>query len=343
MRLLDRLFRRGRVPLEICSVPATAANSPAEPVTRTLARSLLLSHFLQPVNPDCVSGFGYLEADLGEGYGSTIQGFIRDGLLVPYSVTPGDLSGIQSIFGIGELKEMLRQRGLDLSGRKKEDLVRRLLASDFAGIAAIVSARRYGSTHGLMQCSASGTALANRYGQHRQAMESAVEAALREGKIENATRIYGAFEQERPRYSWERGDTIRPNVPMIACSKNEILTALTATPTALLPYPEAEIREARIQAAMALLGIKRVPRFTPEMKAVNTLIVYAQLHRDTESWLRSGVVAGIIVQCSNDGPCEECKKMEGKVWPIGAVPELPNPACTSPGGCRCALVPKLPD
>jgi len=231
---------------------------------------------------------------------------------------------------------MLRQRGIKVSGRK-EDLARRLLASDFAGIAEAVAAR------GLMQCSASGTALANRYSQHQQAMESAVESALRQGKVEDAMLIYGAFEQERPRPSWECNGASHPEVPLISCSREEIMTALTDTPPALLPYSEAEVREARIHAAMALLGIRHIPRFTSEMKPVHTLIAYVQLHRNLESWRRSGVVDGVAVQCSNVGPCEECKRLQDRVWPIEAVPELPNPACTTPGGCRCVCVATLAD
>jgi hypothetical protein len=169
----------------------------------------------------------------------------------------------------------------------------------------------------------------------REAAESAVESALRDGRIEDVIQIYKAFEKQRT--------TFHPEVPLIPSSNDEILTALAAAPTALRAYPTAEIREARIQAAMVLLGMKRMPRFTPEMKPVNTLIVYAQLHGNLEAWRRGGVVAGVFVQCSNDGPCRNCKKLEGRVWPIGAVPEFPNPACANPAGCRCALVPQLPD
>ena len=121
------------------------------------------------------------------------------------------------------------------------------------------------------------------------------------------------------------------------------MTALTDTPPALLPYSAAEIREARIHAAMALLGMARVPRFTSEMKPVHTLIAYGALHRNLESWRRSGVVGGVTVLCSDDGPCEECQKLQDRVWPIEAVPELPNPACTTPGGCRCAMAGELLD
>jgi hypothetical protein len=315
--------------------PALAASCPAEPIIRTLARSRLLSRFLGPVNPGFVTGVSHLEAALGEGYGAAIQGFIRDGLLDPYSLAPGDLSGIQSIFGISELKNMLRQRGLKVSGRK-DDLARRLLASDFEGTAAAVTAR------GLMQCSALGIALANRYSQYHQGAESGgeeaalrVEAALREGKVEDAMLIFGAFEQGRPPF--------RAEMPLIPCSRDDVMTALTDTPSALLPYSAAEVDEARIHAAMALLGMTRLPRFTSEMKPVHTLIAYVALHRSLESWRKSGVVAGVTVLCSNDGPCEDCKKLQDRVWPIEAVPELPNPACTTPGGCRCCSSPRVAD
>lgn len=333
VRLLAWLLGRGKRPPEICPLPAPAASSSTEPIIRTLARSRLLSRFLDPVNPDFVTGVSYLEAALGESSGSAIQGFIRDGLLVPYSLTPGDPDGVQSIFSISELKEMLRERRIKVSGRK-EDLARRLLASDFAGVSAAVAAR------GLMHCSASGAALANRYSRHYQALGSGVEefalrveAALREGKVEDAMLICSAFDQDRPPF--------RPEMQLIPCSRDDIMTALTDTPPALVPYSAAEIHEARIHAVMAMLGIRRLPRFTKEMKPVHTLVAYVALHRDLESWRRSGVVVGVAVLGSDDGPCEECKKLHDRVWPIKAVPELPNPACTTPGGCRCAAVGKL--
>ena len=368
MPLFGWLFGRGKRPLEACPerhlgepptnpaplaitinapleskteipaapvIPAPAASSPTEPTTRALARSLLLSRFLHPASPDIVTGIGYLEADLGESCGAAIQGFIRDGLLVPYSLAPGDLSGAESIFKMAELKEMLRQRGLEVSGRKKEDLFRRLLAADLAGIAAAVSARRYGSTHGLMQCSALGAALANRHNQHRQAMENAVEAALRDGRVESAMLIHSAFEQERPRFSWECSGRPPLSGP---CSRDEIVTALTGTPTALLPYSAAEILEARIRVAMALLGVKRIPRFTGEAKPIHTLCMYVAHHRNLESWRESDCVQSVKIVGSEDGPCEECRKLLNRSWSLDDVPELPNPKCTTPGGCRCAVV-----
>lgn len=335
MRILGWLLGRGKRPPEVCQHPAPAANSPAIPIIRTLARSRLLSRFLDPVNPDFVTAVSYLESALPESYRDAIRGFVRDGLLVPYPLTPDDLNGVQSIFSIGELKEMLRERGIKVSGRK-EDLARRLLASDFAGISAVVAAR------GLMHCSASGAALANRYSKYCQAMDSGVEevalrveAALREGKVEDAMRIYSAFEQERPPFHSE--------IPLIPCSRDDLMTALTDTPPALLPHSAAEISEARIHAAMALLGMTRLPCFKRETKPVHTLIAYVALHRNLESWRRSGVVPGVTVLCSDDGPCEECKKLQDRVWPIKAVPELPNPACTTPGGCRCVMAARLLD
>jgi hypothetical protein len=160
-----------------------------------------------------------------------------------------------------------------------------------------------------------------------------VEAALRGGKVEDAMLIYSAFDQDRPPF--------RSEMPLIPCSRDDIMTALTDTPPALLPYSAAEIHEARIHAVMAMLGMRRLPRFTKEMKPVHTLVAYVALRRNLESWRRSGVVVGVAVLGSDDGPCEECKKLHDRVWPIKAVPELPNPACTTPGGCRCVAVGKL--
>jgi hypothetical protein len=265
---------------------------------------------------------------LGESLDSAIQRLKTDGALL--SVDDGKWRILYNR-GANELKKMCRERGLKVSGTK-EQMAERLASVDPSGLVL-------GYPGELLRCSHEAEQIANArreaWKQSQLATESAVEAALREGKVEDALRICSAFEQERTPF--------HPEMPLVPCSRDQIMTALTATPPALRSYPAAEIREARIQAAMVLLGAKRVPRFTPEMKPVHTLIAYVALHRSLGSWRESGVVVGVVVQCSNDGPCRECKKLEGRVWPIEAVPELPNPACTTPGGCRCASVARLAD
>jgi hypothetical protein len=297
-----------------------AASPPAAPIARTLAHSQLLSRFLRPANPDSVTGLTYLESALGESCQSAIRGFILDGLLEPYVLSKEEHA--QLLFKLTELKDLARERGLKLSG-SKEELARRLLTADLSGISAIIAARE----HRLVQCSAFGVAFADRYSQRRQAIEGSVETALREGKPEEAIRSLESFEAE---LGFARPDSERER------RLREVRPIMSGHPRALHPHPELQSRDVRASAAMVMLGIKRSRDFPPDIEErINVLVSYGQNHRNLQSWRQSRCVRGVGILGSADGPCEECTKLHNRVWSLDDVPELPNPGCTTPGGCRC--------
>jgi len=242
------------------------------------------------------------------------------GLIEPY--VPSKEEHAQLLFKLTELKDLARERGLKLSG-SKEELARRLLTADLSGISAIIAARELR----LVQCSAFGVAFADRYSQRRQAMEGSVETALGEGKLEEAIKSLESFEAELgfARPESERARRLR-----------EVRPIMRGHPRALHPHPELELRDVRASAAMVMLGIKRSRDFPPDIEErINVLVSYGQNHRNLQSWRQTRCVRGVGILGSADGPCEECTKLHNRVWSLDDLPELPNPACTTPGGCRC--------
>lgn len=278
-----------------------AASPPAAPITRTLAHSQLLSRFLRPANPDSVIGMAYLESALGETCQAAIRGFIRDGLLEPY--VPSKEEYVELLFKLTELKDLARERGLKLSG-SKEDLARRLLTADFSGISAIIAAREFR----LMQCSACGAVFAGRYSQRRQAMESTVEAALREGRLEEAIKSLESFEAEMgfAKLESERARRL-----------GDVRPIMTGHPRALHRHPKLKLPDVRASAAMVMLGIKRSRDFPPDIgERIDALVNYGQNHRNLQSWRQSGCVRSVGILGSADGPCEECMKLHNRVWSL---------------------------
>lgn len=53
---------------------------------------------------------------------------------------------------------------------------------------------------------------------------------------------------------------------------------------------------------------------------------------------KCGVIAVMYDAIDDDRRCAACADLDGRIFPIDAVPTLPNPACTSSMGCRCSTI-----
>ena len=114
---------------------------------------------------------------------------------------------------------------------------------------------------------------------------------------------------------------------------------MTGHPLALRRCPAVKLQDARVATAMVALGVKRQREFPEEVRGlIEALIKYGQTQRNLKSWRESGMVQSIEITGSADGPCAECRKLHNHPWSIDDVPELPNPKCTTRGGCRCDVV-----
>ena len=161
-------------------------------------------------------------------------------------------------------------------------------------------------------------------------VERSIEAALREGNLEKAI---GALE------SLETAQGSRQSQPEHALRIEDLRLIMTGRPLALRRCPAVKLQDARVATAMVALGVKRQREFPEEVRAlIEALVKYGQTQRNLGPWRKSDCVQSVKITGSADGPCGECRKLLNRSWGLDNVPELPNPKCTTLGGCRCCLV-----
>ena len=218
---------------------------------------------------------------------------------------------------------MAKDRGLKVGG-SKEDLAGRLLALDFVGIAAVIAGL------GLLCCSPAGLTSAQLYDQRRREMLTAVETALRGERLDEAIGAKESFDKEVGFPKWEFEAELRPK---------DLHRVMSANPTGLQSRSSEHLQELRIAAGMVALGINPTSGLSLDLRRdIGTLVKFAAIQGNLDAWRQSGVAGSVRILGSNDGPCDECKKLHEGIWSLDQVPEVPNPSCKSSMGCRCTIV-----
>ncbi len=131
---------------------------------KSKAHWLLLSKFLYPQNPDDFSKSDIWESVLGEKPSQSIKRFLDEGL-----IAVADLENVLSYkYKVSELKDLLKQLGLSVSGRK-DDMIKRLITADPVGIKKTIG----GLT--ILQCVQHGKELSEKYLSNEQEKRNRVE------------------------------------------------------------------------------------------------------------------------------------------------------------------------
>lgn len=264
---------------------------------------------------------------LGETHEDAIRRFIDAGLLVPCSLS----QRLAWKVPYTELKRILRDRKLKVSGRKAE-MAARLCESDPGEMGKIVAGLR------LLQCSESGRTLASAVIARKSEMQNAALEALREKNLELAVRTVNEFQDALGFPE----DPLMPSKPALA----DVRRIFTVNPKILKGVSDDAMESVRIAAGMAFLGLGT--KWLPENLvtgaridgdiAVDMVVSRVQTERNVESWQASGLVSSVEVVCSTDGPCEACSELSEHPWSIDTVPEIPYEHCTSEWGCHCGLI-----
>jgi len=279
---------------------------------------------------------------LGEPPHKAIKRFVSDGMLVS-----ADLSGLLSYkFKLIDLKPLLKERGLPVSGRK-DNLIARLVEADPKGMKKAVA--------GLVafECSDRGREIANQYliteKEKRETVERKVFEQLQKGKFKEASTLVASYEAEQvfPRVmgiDWKHYDP-QADVDLLK-------TIFTAKPKILAPLDKHHLAALRPVSGMQLLwGSPTAQKWIPpgldtglamdNDTAARMLWFYAVHRRDLEQWRQGGLgIKTAIIRTAGDySTCEPCQKLAGKRYKLSEVPELPYEKCTSERGCRCMLIP----
>lgn len=291
------------------------------------AHLLLLTQFLRPRSRDDHEwSTGYWDPALGESTEKAIERFLREGTLVPVSTD----QALDHGFTVPQLKELLRERGLKVSGRKSE-LIARLIEADPTGAAEIAAKLN------LIHCSELGRDIAERYLAEREKERIRVWQQVREllkaREFVQASKLVADYEARQvfPRglnIDWRDHDPSRDVA---------ILKAIFATrPRGLGPISDKALEEFRMYAALDYLW--GTNEYSQTIDAVSMILSSAQATVNMADLGDSGARFIEIRTANDDLVCPACRALEGRRFPIDEAPSLPYERCTSEFGCRCWAV-----
>lgn len=300
------------------------------------AHLLLLSNFRICNSAATYNDAHYWESALGEKPSVAIEHFLKEGMLG----LAGLLDLVDYKFKASELKVILKERGLKVSGRK-EELVQRIVDN--------APAEMHKATRELVMysCTEEGLQIANSYLEEEKAKKLRAEQEslnlLKMREYSKAVQIVAKYESSQvfPRglgIDWDHYDSTA-DIGMLNIIFN-------ATPEILRGMDENRLSHIRLTAGMAQLwGTNTGRPWLPENFesqdhlrgdiASEMLVDYASHLRSMQGYREVGVKTVEILGARDENVCSECRKIIGKKFKLDNVPELPYARCTSKFGCRC--------
>jgi hypothetical protein len=247
-------------------------------------------------------------------------------------------------YRVNELKDMLKQQGLPISG-SKDELVQRLVQADPNGMRKAVAELK------LLKCDERGREIAEQYlvneKEKRAKVEFQVMEYLTKRKFREASLTVAAYEAEQvfPRgmgVNWKHYD---PNHDI------EMLnTIFGSKPRSVAQLGDEKLEALRIGAAMmALWGTNTVKEWLPtdfetglpfgSDAAARNVLSYARNRAILLGLKKESVVKGVKVLSARDNrTCQKCASLDGKVFTVDEALEkmlLPDWCNSEEGYCRC--------
>lgn len=322
--------------------PPTAAAPPLGAIPTAPAHLALLARFQHAADPDEVA-LPYWDSVLPQPVAATLAAFRRQGWLID--------APWQAVFAsrhrVDELKPLLRERGLKVSG-KKDELIARLLEADPEAMKARV-AQVKAWTLSAEAAEAVAHYTANDRAAKAQAHASAL-AALQAGHSRDA--IAAIVDYERTQV-FPRGLGIDWNDESMAAAllpRTEAI--LQASPGILREVPPEALPALRVAAAMMhLTGENAAKAWLPadlvghprlDLDTAARMVLFHGSHAAELRELRAHGIKRVEILGSGDS-CPTCAALEGKKFTLDKAPELPHPGCTHEKGCRCGYLADIPE
>jgi formylglycine-generating enzyme required for sulfatase activity len=331
----------GSEPLPRLSTPNERAttHSRHEKVWRSSpACLLLLSKFR---NGDHPKGYHYSDdwkTVLGENPDKVINQFIDEKMLEP----AGLFELMAYKFKTSDLKTMLKEKGLRVSGNK-DDLIHRLIDSDTMSM--------YEATKNidiiLYKCTDEGLQLADNYlateKTKRESIEQESYDLLGRAEYSEAIRMVKQYEASQV---FPRGTVT---------NDAEFLSMICSSAPAILQHLEKDkLRQLQLATGMIhLWGWNEFKHWLPDRfdtgihldkdSACRMLNNYAYHHHFIKLFKKSGVKTLEITGITDRNTCSECQKIIGKTYNLENVPEIPYAKCNSKRGCFCMVRGQYPN
>lgn len=326
---------------EYCQACGTPLRRPGSIQAYSRAHLFLLSKFLRQKRVENLSERADWAALLGESPQAAIQRFRDKGLI---EVVPLE-EQLAATLQVPELKTMLQIRGLADIG-KKSDLVARLIKADRREMAKRIE------NVTLLRCSERGRMVVEEFLASEQQRRSEAERQAWEDlsahRFRNACLIAAAYHRDQlmprgPDVDWKHYNPTRDTATLESIFR--------VPPGILSSLDDDALQFLRMAASMMhLWGEQNPARWLPtdfdtgsnlDREDAACMVLSAARRKDElENYRRSGVVIMVeIFPTKDDRVCENCRRATGTRYPLNWVPELPNPYCTSPLGCRCTYRP----
>lgn len=310
------------------------------------AHLLLLSAYAKPraefTDGQCNNhGWDEWKHALRESPRTAFRRFVDEGF-----VAPSDLAGkLDYGFKVTELKPLLKEAGLSVSG-KKQELIARLIESAPQTATALVKDWK------IFQCSEQGLALVAQYNQSqveaKKAMELQTIAALQARNFRQAAEMRTRYEADQV---FARGMGIDWSNHDVSGDVKLLRYIFDRTPKVLRKFSDADLLQARVAAGMFALGwnvgqaqewiatnINKESAIIP-ITAGNLLFSHAHFLNEIEEakeLASYGSKMMVVIQTNNDDRvCESCRALASQKYSLRETPELPNENCTCESGCRC--------
>jgi hypothetical protein len=284
-----------------------------------------LSLFLNPRHLDTEYWQQIWSETLNRPYKSVIKDLVARGLLVEAN------SGqkLECSLRVSDLKQIMREYGLKVSG-KKEELLSRLIES-----LPQEAEKRASSITDVYVCTKEGKEIAKTYKSSveskRKNAEEEVRTLLQRKKIKNACLVIEEFIKSLPR-------------PLAYGGAHPSDAEAILEIKSVSEIQEEDLEKIKVEAAFNALWGRRITG-PKQFLSMAYKGMFIRTHKATlENYKASGVVKKVVIMVSPDS-CPACKDKDGSVFLLEKEllsPTLPIENCTHEiGWCRCCYGPYL--
>lgn len=290
----------------------------------------LLEKFTKSKDVNQAMNWQYIEQMIGESSKSAIERFVHDGALIPSTLE----ETLECIFQAVQLKKLSQERNLKLTGSKSE-LVERLVLSDRTGMEKIAQKSN------VLKCSAKALELLLEHEKKKQlAIDLAKKLsfnALKSNDPKSAYKIYANYQKA---YAIDEFESNSFQV-------EEIMSVLKSQPKILSNVTEENLMLLKAIAGMSLLwydetlaswsSSNSLSGLKNDRIAINYILAHARITEHIERYKEYAKQVKIEFDSGDIDSCDLCQALNGEVFDIDKIPELPMLGCTSETGCACRI------
>jgi hypothetical protein len=290
----------------------------------------LLGKFSKPRDVNQVITWQYIRQFIGETAECAIERFIEDGALI--SVTLEET--FECIFQVAQLKKLLQERNLKLTGNKSE-LVERLVLSDRKGMEKIARKGR------VMKCSETALEILSEFEKKKQLTLDNIKKqsflALKSGDPKTAYRLFANFQKAY----------VNPSFESNSYQVEEIMNVLNCQPKILSSVTAENLKTLKAIAAMHMLwndetlddliSSNELSGLKNDKIAINYILVNARITEELAGYKEYAKQVRFEFDSGDIDSCDLCQPLNGKIFDISKVPDLPLVGCTSETGCKCRI------